>query len=372
MEDGREKISAFLVTRDMPGFTSGKPEYKMGIKGSNTVELSFQDVSIPAANLIGELGKGFRVAVEILNTGRLSLAAGCVGAMKESIKRALEHGETRKQFGKPIVEFEMLKEKFAEMAADTYALESMVYLASGLADKKLECSLEAAICKVWGTEALWRATNHAVQVAGGSGFMREYPYERSVRDARVNMIFEGTNEILRVLISLTGMQKRGEYLKEVGKALKNPISQAGVLGEYAAGRIRRVVSPQKLRFVHESLRHEAGQLEAQTAELATQVEAVVRKHRSHIVEREYLQHRLADAAMELYAMLAVLSRTSSKVQAEGVEAAEREIRLTKVFCEGSWRRARRSLKAIESNQDEETDRIVADLRAAAGYSTDLL
>src|SRR5262249_15617694 len=157
-----------------------------------TVELSFTDVAVPAENLVGVLGRGFKIALEILNTGRLSLAAGCVGGIKESIRRALTHAEERKQFGKPIVEFEMLKEKFAEMAAEAYALESMVYLAAGFQDRKMDASLEAAICKVYGTEALWRATNHAVQVAGGTGFMREYPYERSVRDSRVNMIFEGT------------------------------------------------------------------------------------------------------------------------------------------------------------------------------------
>jgi len=370
--DGREKITAFLITRDLPGFSSGKPEYKMGIKGSNTVELSYQDVPVPAANVIGQVGRGFKVALEILNTGRLSLAAGCAGGIKESIKRALHHAETRRQFGKPIVEFEMLKEKLAEMAADAYALESMVYLAAGLADRKLDASLEAAICKVWGTEAHWRAANHAVQIAGGTGFMREYPYERAVRDSRVNMIFEGTNEILRVLIALTGMQKRGEYLKEVDRALKNPIAQAGVLGEYAAGRIRRAVAPERLKLAPEALRPEAAALEAQTAEFANQVEATVKRHRSHIVEREYLQHRLADAAMDLYGMLATISRASSKLREEGADAASREIRLAKVFCEGAWRRVRRNLRAVESNQDEELDRIVDDLRAAGGYSTNLL
>jgi acyl-CoA dehydrogenase family protein 9 len=365
MEDGREKITAFVVTRDLPGFRSGKPEYKMGIKGSNTVELSFEDVPVPPENLIGEQGRGFKIALEILNTGRVSLAAGCVGGIKESISRALEHAETRRQFGRPIVEFEMLKEKFAEMAVDAYALESMVYLTTGLADRGLDASLEAAICKVWGTEALWRATNHAVQVAGGSGFMREYPYERSVRDARVNMIFEGTNEILRILISLTGMQKRGEYLKEVGEAIRNPLSQAGVLGEYAAGRLRRAVAPERPQFAHEILKDEAAAFAGQLAEFANQVEAVIRKHRSHIVEREYLQSRLANAAMDLYSMLAVLARTSTMIRDRGAEACAPEIRLSRVHCDGAWRRVRRALRMVESNQDEELDRIVEHLRAGA-------
>ena len=352
LKGGREKITAFIVTRDLPGFSSGKPEYKMGIKGSNTVELSFTDVPVPPENIIGEPGKGFKIALEILNTGRLSLAAGCAGGIKESLKRALEHAEQRRQFGRPIVEFEMLKEKFAEMAVDAYALESMVYLASGLADRGVDATLEAAICKVWGTEAMWRAANHAVQIAGGSGFMREYPYERAVRDCRVNMIFEGTNEILRVMIALTGMQKRGEHLRGGAAATSG---SAGKIG-----------------FVVDALQDEAAALTQQAAELAKQVEAVSRTHRRRIVEREYIQHRIADAAMELYAMLAVLARTSGKVAKEGADGAAREIRLTKVFCDGAWRRARRSIRAIERNMDADTDLIVDDLRASGGYSTNLI
>jgi len=265
----------------------------------------------------------------------------------------------------------MLKEKLAEMAADAYALESMVYLAAGLTDRKMDASLEAAICKIWGTEALWRSANHAVQIAGGTGFMREYPYERAVRDARVNMIFEGTNEILRVLVALTGMQKRGEYLKQVGRALKNPISQAGVLGEYAAGRLRRVVKPERFHLAPEPLRDEAAALEAQVAEFAGQVEAIIRREKSHIVEREYLQRRLADAAIDLYGMLATIARTSSKIREAGAEAAQSEIRMTKVFCDGAWRRVRRNLRSIETNMDPELDTIVAGLRANGGYGTNL-
>jgi len=173
--------------------------------------------------------------------------------MKAALRRALGHAEERRQFGRSIIEFEMIKEKFAEVAVEIYGLESMVYLASGLADRGIDVSLEAAICKVYGTEAMWRAANHAVQVAGGSGFMREYPYERIVRDSRVNMIFEGTNEILRVMIALTGMQRRGEYLRQVGEALKSPLEKAGVLGEYAADRIRKAVSPARLTFAPEVL-----------------------------------------------------------------------------------------------------------------------
>ncbi len=372
MKTGRDRITAFVVTRDLPGFSSGKPEYKMGIKGSNTVELAFQDVPLPANHLVGDVGRGFKVALEILNTGRLSLAAGCVGGIKEAIARALRHGEERNQFGRPIIEFEMLKEKFAEMAVDAYALESMVYLATGLFDRGVDVSLEAAICKVFGTEAMWRAANHAVQVAGGTGFMREYPYERAVRDSRVNMIFEGTNEILRVMVALTGMQKRGEYLKQVGEALKSPLGHAGVLGEYAADKLKRAMKPERLRLAPDELRDEAAALEAQTADFAEAIEGVVKRERTKIVEREHVQHRLSDAAIDLYGMLATIARTAARIGEAGADASAGEIRMTKLFCDGAWRRVRRNLRALEANMDGESDALVDDIRARGGYPVDHL
>jgi acyl-CoA dehydrogenase family protein 9 len=184
------------------------------------------------------------------------------------------------------------------------------------------------------------------------------------------MIFEGTNEILRVMIALTGMQKRGEYLRQVGEALKSPLEHAGVLGEYAAGRIRRVVKAERLKLAPDELRDEAAALERQTAEFAEAVEGVVKRERSRIVEREHIQHRLADAAIDLYAMLATISRTAWQIREAGAGGAASEIRMAKLFYDGAWRRVRRNLRSIESNMDEEADALVGDIRARGGLPVD--
>ena len=178
---------------------------------------------MPASHVLGERGQGFKIAVEILNTGRTSLGAGCIGGCKAMLREAARHATQRKQFGTRIADFEMIRAKFARMVVSTYALESMVYLTAGLVDRGLQdYSLEGACCKIFGTETVWSNINDALQIAGGNGFMEEYPYEKALRDSRINMIFEGTNEILRVLVALSGMRDVGEDLKEVGRALKAP------------------------------------------------------------------------------------------------------------------------------------------------------
>src|SRR5262249_62406564 len=217
--DAHRRITAFVVTKDLGGVIPGKEERKLGLKGSSTVPIEFQNVKVPASHVLGERGNGFKIAVEILNRGRTSLGAGCVGGSKAMIRLAAEQATQRRQFGSRIADFEMIRGKFARMVVATYALESMVYLTAGLIDRGLaDYSLEGACCKIFGTESVWQTINDALQIAGGNGFMEEYPYERALRDSRVNMIFEGTNEILRMLVALSGMRDVGEDLKEVGRA----------------------------------------------------------------------------------------------------------------------------------------------------------
>ncbi|HEV2064484.1 MAG TPA: acyl-CoA dehydrogenase family protein, partial [Thermoanaerobaculia bacterium] len=212
--DEHRRMTAFVVTKDLGGVTPGKEEKKLGLRGSSTVPIELVNVRVPANHVLGERGQGFKIAVEILNTGRTSLGAGCIGGSKAMIREAALHATQRKQFGTRIADFEMIRGKFARMVVSTYALESMVYLTAGLVDRGLEdYSLEGACCKVFGTEAVWRNINDALQIAGGNGFMEEYPYQRALRDSRINMIFEGTNEVLRMLVALTGMKDIGDEMK---------------------------------------------------------------------------------------------------------------------------------------------------------------
>jgi acyl-CoA dehydrogenase family protein 9 len=259
-----EKISCFIVEKTRPGISFGEKEKKMGIKASETRAVYFDNVIVPASNMIGEPGKGFKIAMNVLNTGRLSLGSGSVGGMKAILKLSINQAKGRKQFGKSISEFGLIQDKLAHMAAHTYAAESIVYMTTGQILRGLEeYSMESAICKVYCSEALWNTIDQAMQIAAGNGYMKEYPYERIMRDSRINLIFEGTNEILRCFLALSGVKEPSDELKKVGKAadvskaLQDPIKSLGVLSGFAKKRIEKMVSAKHLSLVHPSLQDHA-------------------------------------------------------------------------------------------------------------------
>lgn len=236
------KITAFIVERSFAGVSSGPKEDKMGIRASCTTTVRFDNVRVPAECVLGEEGKGFKVAMAVLNNGRTGLGGGCVGAMKRLIELSVQQSTQRKQFGKSISEFQLIKEKIGNMATLCFAAESVVSVVGHLIDSKVEdFSVEAAMSKVFVSEALWQVADEALQIAGGNGFMKEFPYERVVRDSRINRIFEGTNEILRLFIGLSGMKDAGDQLKDVAKSLSgifnHPIKGFGVLSGYASRKI---------------------------------------------------------------------------------------------------------------------------------------
>jgi acyl-CoA dehydrogenase family protein 9 len=349
---GKDAISAFVVTRDLPGVSTGREEDKLGLKGSSTTDLNLENVPVPKGNLLGEPGRGFRYAMEILNDGRLSLAAGAVGGSKELIDRSVAYALERRQFERPIAEFEMIRAKVAEMMTGTYAAESMVYLTAALAESHAaDYSVESALCKIVSSENAWRVVNHAVQIAGGNGFIKEYPFERYLRDCRINMIFEGTNEILRVFATLASIQGLGEELKKVGRALKDPIAQIGVLSEFAVKKIRQAVSDEQFPDIQPALEKTAVRAAHYAETLSVTAERALRLHGKGIIEREYIQERLAEAAGDLYALIACLSRANTRIQREGAAAARRDILLTRTFGNAAWRRIRLQLSQVEKNQD---------------------
>jgi len=240
-----DKFSAFLVERNTPGLTIGAEEHKLGIRGSSTCPLVLSDCAIPAENLLGEPGKGHHIAFNILNVGRYKLGAATLGGARNSLRNAIRYGKQRMAFGKPIVSFGLLQEKIADAAAGIFAGEALVYRVVGAIDAALctlpadapasevqkrieDYAVECSIVKVWCSEMLERVVDHTVQIYGGYGYVEEYPAERGYRDARINRIFEGTNEINRLIITgfmlKRAMQGRLALLPAIGKVMDEVMS----------------------------------------------------------------------------------------------------------------------------------------------------
>jgi acyl-CoA dehydrogenase family protein 9 len=351
-EGAKPKITAFIVERGM-GVKNGPNEHKLGIRGSSTTEIFLDDVKVPRENVIGEVGKGFKVAMEVLNNGRMGLAAGCIGMSTVLLKLALERVQERRAFGRNIGEFGLIKDKIATMLAQVYALESMTYLSAGLLDAKVpDYSLESASCKIMGSETLWFVVNETLQIAAGIGYMQEYPYERMLRDARINLIFEGTNEILRCFVALSGMAGPGKALSEVVKAMREPIKGFGLLSDFAIRKARSVLGRERLSKAHPVLSREAVIFEEYTGELAAQTENMLRKHGRDIAEMQYTQRRIAEMAMDLFGIAACISRTTRVIEKRGQDGARREIDLTTVFTAMAHKRLRQHISDFHKNDDE--------------------
>ena len=354
-EDGKQKqrVTAFLVDAHAPGVSLGKIEEKMGIKASDTRTVSFANVKVPANERLGEVGQGFKIALEILNTGRLGLSAASAQGAQRILAVALAHAKQRQQFGRPIGSFGMIQRKFAMLAADCYAADAGWMCTAAMIDRGgIDFSLETAAGKIFASELANRAATEAMQIAGGIGYSKEYPYEQGVRDARINMIFEGANEVLRVLIALSALQQPGEHLKEIGKAFKDPLHSVGAIGGYIAGRVKRQVTKAQFTKVHPALAGEAELVATVIHDLALGVEKLLIAHGKGIIEQQFQQERMANAAIDIYFATATLSRATWAIEkAGGPEQAAVDLEHARIFIPAAMRRARRSVRAFEHNQD---------------------
>jgi acyl-CoA dehydrogenase family member 9 len=306
------------------------------------------------------VGQGFKIALEILNSGRLGLAAGSARGTRKIMNEAIAYAKQREQFGRSIASFEMIRRKISIAAAECYAADAAWMVTAGMVDRGgVDFSLETAACKVFASEIAYRTSNDALQIAGGIGYSKEYPYEQSVRDSRIMLIFEGTNEILRALIALMGLQQPGERLKALGKALQDPIHSFGAISSYLAGRAKSTLNKPDFTRVHPALEEEASLISGEVHQLARGVEWALRKHGKAIIERQYVQERLANAAMDIFIATATLSRTTSEIERAGgnLDAVAAELDCTRVFVHMAYRRIRRSLRALRANQDARLDAI---------------
>jgi butyryl-CoA dehydrogenase len=350
-----EKFSAFLVERDFPGFSVGAEEHKMGIRGSSTCSIILNDCKVPVENLLGDIGKGATIAFNILNVGRFKLGAMCVGGARVSIESAVAYAKQRKAFGKTIGDFGLIREKIANMATLIYVGESAVYRTVGMMDALLseidsasrdaaavareqrkaieEYAVECSILKVWGSEMIDYVVDETLQIYAGYGFVEEYPAEGAYRDARINRIFEGTNEINRLII--TG------FLLKRGMSGQLPLMPAikKLMDEVLSG-------PSAGEEIEGSLAEER-KLVAQAKKLGLFVAgAATQKYMQAIQEQQEVMGAIADMTIEIYAMESAVLRAQKMAEQKGEASAALPIAMTRVYLTQALDKVEASAKKV--------------------------
>lgn len=332
-----ERFSAFLVERNFPGFSIGAEEHKMGIRGSSTCPIILNDCYVPIENLLGEIGKGHTIAFNILNVGRFKLGAMCVGGGRVSLENAVGYAKQRKAFGKVIADFGLVREKIANMATLIYVGESLVYRTVGMMDDLLsgidkanpdaaketrkaieEYAVECSILKVWGSEMIDYVVDETVQIYGGYGFVEEYPAERAYRDARINRIFEGTNEINRLIITgflLKRAMSNQLPLMPAIKKLMDEVLSGPTMGDEVEG----------LLAEEHKLVTNAKKIGLFAAGAATQ------KYMTAISDQQEVMGAIADMTIEIYAMETAVLRAQKIAEQKGEAAAALPIAMTRVY-----------------------------------------
>ena len=367
-----EKFSAFLVERNTPGLTVGAEEHKLGIRGSSTCPLILADCKVPVENLLGEVGKGHHIAFNILNIGRFKLGAACVGGARTSLANSIHYAKERKAFGKSIAEFGLIQEKIAECAVGIYTGESMAYRTVGMIDASLadvdkhaagdiqkrieDYAVECSILKVWGSEMLDMVVDHGVQIYAGYGYVEEYPAERAYRDARINRIFEGTNEINRLIITGWVMKRAMSGQLALMPAIKQ------LMDEVLAGPLAREEREGELANEHGMLAN-ARKLTLFAAGAATQ------KFMAALAEQQEVMSALADMIIEIYAMESCILRAQKMMERAPGAAADLAIAMTQVATARAMEiievSARRVLAAVAEGDTLRTQMTI--LRRLAKY-----
>jgi alkylation response protein AidB-like acyl-CoA dehydrogenase len=349
---GGEKFSAFLVERTFPGFSVGAEEHKMGIRGSSTCPIILNDCKVPVENLLGEIGKGATIAFNILNIGRFKLGAMCLGGARVSLEHAVGYAKQRKAFGKMIGDFGLVREKIANMATLIYVGESLVFRTVGMMDALLseidkasqdaaketrkaieEYAVECSILKVWGSEMVDYVVDETMQIFAGYGFVEEYPAERAYRDSRINRIFEGTNEINRLIIT--------------GFLLKRAMSGQLALMPAIKKLMDEVLSGPSMGDEIEGPLAEERKLVANAKKLGLFVAgAATQKYMTAIQDQQEVMGAIADMTIEIYAMESAVLRTQKLVELKGEAAAALPIAMTRVYMTQALEKVESAAKKV--------------------------
>jgi alkylation response protein AidB-like acyl-CoA dehydrogenase len=357
----KHKVTAFIVTPDTPGFEVVKPNRpKMGIRGTWQAVLKFTDMKVPAESILGELGRGLRVALTVLDYGRCTLSAGCVGGAKIALGMAITHAKEREQFGRKLADFELIQAKLARMAELTYAMDAMTYLCAGLVDRhEHDIMLETAATKLFCSEASWRVVDDAIQVFGGEGYMRSTGLERMMRDSRINRIVEGATEVMTSFVALMGMKGVGEEFEQVLKALRHPVAKWGTLSGFFGHAVSDILIGPSVKGLHAELTREGKQLAKLTRSLARGVTRLLAWHQTKVLDRQMLQQRVAWTAIEMFAIAAVISKLNTQLQlcaasgqAKPDAALARDLVIGKAYCCHAAARCDQRLRGLIRNHDK--------------------
>jgi alkylation response protein AidB-like acyl-CoA dehydrogenase len=368
-------VTAFLVTPDMPGFEVTEARMpKCGVRGTATSRLAFRDMFVPKENVLGQLGRGLRVALTVLDFGRTTFGACCTGAAKFCLERSVAHANSRVQFGETLGSFELVKEKLAFMGAATFAMEAATYQTAALIDAGADdYMVETAMLKVFSTECLWRIVNDTIQIHGGLAYFNDRPFERMMRDARINMIGEGANDVLRVFIALMGMRDVGLELEGIVHALGNPIGNFFKLGSFFGQRVGAMLLDPEVPVRTSELEEEADRLSRLIGKFRSAVEALLRKHQKGIVDQQYPLGRVADAAIELYVSSCVMARLESALADPHAADGQKlqDLKAGRHYLVTAARRIRRALADLWDNDDDSASRLAnALLRGPAVLGAD--
>ena len=364
---------ALVVEKGADGLSIGPRFDTLGLRANSLQRVHFRDVRVPAENLLGEPGDGFRIAMNTLNNGRMSMGTSIAGGMKRFLELSLEHTTQRQQFGRPLIDFELVEDKIAWMNTQIYGLESMSYLTTGLVDRgDSDFSLESAMTKVVASDVGWYALNRAFQLHGGTAYMSEHPLSKALRDFRIFPIFEGSNDVMRAFVALNGLKALSEELPDVKSlSISDPAKSIGVLAPYLAGRVNRAIRPERFIGAHPALARQSAAIADQTSRLRNAAEAALRKYGKRVQEKQLIQKRLTAVASGIYAQVAVVSRASAVFTRDGLTASGAEKTVAINFCKGQAREVSRQLRALEINDDVHTRSIGESVRARGRYDFSL-
>ncbi|MFA6916928.1 MAG: acyl-CoA dehydrogenase family protein [Parachlamydiales bacterium] len=319
----RDKITAFIVTPDMPGFSvTAHALEKVGMRGSKTANLAFDGVEVPKENVLGPMGGGLRVCLTVLDYGRTTFGATCTGSAYTASNLALEHAKTRYQFNKPLAAFPLVKKKIAQNAALLFAMDATTYLTASLVDKGIEdIMLESSLLKVFASEASWKIIYESMQIFGGRSFFTDLPLERMMRDARLNMIGEGANEVLRAFIGAVGMRDVGMDLQKAVKCLGSPIENRNILFGAFKQLLKRASTP----FVNikaPELQDEKNALSKAVRSFGWKVLGLLKKYREEIVDKQFELDRVATQAIAIYTTTAALGKADKTRKPKDIALAK--------------------------------------------------